>query len=64
MFLQGFTKLSPNFSRKLSLKKHVLKYYEKVLRGFLGDFFVKLKMQKIISETLQKYFTKGYKESI
>ena len=62
MLLQGFTNRSRNFSRELSLQKHFLKYYGKVSKTFLKKIFYKTENVKNISETLQKYFTKGYKE--
>ena len=59
-----FYKSFPNFLQKLSFKKHCLKYYGKILRPFFKRYSYKTENVKNMSETLQKYFPKVYKESI
>ena len=72
MLLQGFTKLSRNFSCKLSLKKPVMKDYEKHAKRFHLKFYREIEnvkkyfrnLAKIFHERLQGNLSKRFSVSL
>ena len=57
MLLQGFTKLSRNFSGKYSLKNHFMKYYQGFQKDFLKRFFL-LNCKKIFLKPSKNFSRK------